>query len=62
MGRSQLTRGPVGQFGTMTPLARNGPKLRPEFWRLAQIPSKALDLGSLFPVALSGCHVAVPSR
>jgi hypothetical protein len=56
MRGSQLTDVSVSQFRTMTPLAPDGAEL----WRMAQIPGKALDLGSLFPVALSGRHGAFP--
>jgi hypothetical protein len=42
----------------MTPLARDGPKLRPELWLLARIIGKALCPGSLTVVILSGSHVA----
>ena len=51
---------PIGQLRAMTPLARNGPKLRPELWLLARIPGETFDLGSLIPVVLSGSHVALP--
>ena len=59
-GSSRLTGKPIGQLRVMTPLARNGPKLRPEVCPLARIPGETFDLSSLIPVVLSGLHAALP--
>ena len=59
-GSSRVTGKPIGQLRAMTPLARDGPKLRPEILPLARIPGETLDLGSLVPVVLSGPHAALP--
>src|SRR5687768_969363 len=42
----------------MTPLARDGPKLRPKVFPLARVPGETFDLSSLVPVMLSGLHAA----
>jgi hypothetical protein len=55
-----MTGKPIGQLGAVAPLARAGPKLRPELWWLARIVGKAFHLGSFVPVVLGGLHMAVP--
>jgi hypothetical protein len=59
-GSSRVTGKPIGLFRAMTPLARDGPKLRPEILPLARVPGETLDLGRLVPVVLSGPHAALP--
>ncbi len=51
---------PIGQLRAMTPLARNGPKLRPEVGPLARVLGDTFDLGSLVPVVLSGLERLPP--